>query len=105
MIKTEFKTYMKEVKEEIATHMYCDYCGKEIENHTFYVNVVSSHDDWGNDSIDSYKDADLHQECWQKYINELFSEKYICASLKNKNNWQIKIETEHCDLISGEDDE
>ena len=98
MIKTEFKTYMKEVKEEIGIQMFCDYCKKEIKNHSNFINVRSSHNDWGNDSIDSYKDADLHEECWKKYVDELFTDKPICASLKNKNDWKIEIETDYCNL-------
>lgn len=98
MIKTEFKTYMKEVKEEVATKMFCDYCGKEIKNKSKFINVRSSHNDWGNDSVDSYKDADLHEECVQEYLKWLFSEKSIIASLKNARDWSIEIETDWCAL-------
>lgn len=47
MIKTEFKTYMKEVREEVGTEMFCDFCKNKIKNQEKYVIVTSSHNDWG----------------------------------------------------------
>ena len=100
MYKTEYKTYMKEVKEEIATKMFCDFCEKEIHNGDKYLNVTSSHNDWGNDSIDSWKSADVHEECLQEYLKWLFSKDSIISSLHNRNDWKIEIDTEWCDVPS-----
>lgn len=98
MIRTEYKTYQKTVSEEVATNMFCDYCKKEIKNREKYINVISSHQDWGNDSIDSYKDADLHEECLQNYLKWLFSKKSILCSLNNADDWKVEIKTDYCNL-------
>lgn len=95
MLEYKTKTYMKKVTEKVETNMYCDYCGEEIKNGSKFIYITSSHNDWGNDSCDSFKEADLHEECWKKYVDELFTNKPICASLKNRNNWNIHIETEY----------
>lgn len=56
MIKKEYeeKYITKKEKILIGEKMYCDECGKEING--FYFNVVTGHNDWGNDSIDSIED-------------------------------------------------
>lgn len=103
MIKTEYKKYMKEVHEEVETCMYCDYCEKEIRNGKGFINVISSHNDWGNDSIESYKNADVHKECLQKYLKWLFSEDSTLYSLYNAYDWKIEIETDVCVINNKEE--
>lgn len=98
MIKTEYKTYMKEVREEVETEMFCDFCKKKIDYKEKYVVVTSSHNDWGNDSIDSFQDSDVHEKCLQKYLKWLFSEESLLCSLHNARDWKIEIETDVCNL-------
>lgn len=102
MIKTEYKTYQKIISEEVATKMFCDYCKKEIKFKEKYINVTSSHSDWGNDSVDSFQSSDVHEECLQNYLKWLFSEKSILCSLHNARDWEVKIETDFCN-IKGDD--
>lgn len=100
MIKTEFRTYTKEVSEEVGTEMFCDFCKNKIKNQEKYIIVTSSHDDWGNDSIDSFQSSDVHEKCLQNYLKWLFSDESILCSLNNARDWKVKIETDWCNLGS-----
>ncbi len=104
MIRTEFKTYMKEVKEEIGKEMFCDFCKEKIKYKERFINIISSHNDWGNDSVDSFQSSDVHEKCLQNYLKWLFSEKSILCSLKNADDWKIEMETDWCNL-KGDSDE
>ena len=41
MIKTEFKTYMKEVSEEVGTEMLCDFCKNKIKFQDLQITIAS----------------------------------------------------------------
>ena len=71
-MKHKIKTYVN-VEKEIVDKLTCDICGKEIKEGKLYYSVTTSHDDWGNDSIDSIEYKDIcSDECLR---NEL--ENYI----------------------------
>ena len=50
----------------------CDRCGNDIKESEVYYNVVTHHNDWGNDSIDSYKDFDLCSDCYLPFTENYF---------------------------------
>lgn len=52
----------------------CDRCGDDIKESEVYYNVVTHHNDWGNDSIDSYENFDLCNDCYLSFIGEYFKE-------------------------------
>lgn len=72
MIKTERKTITTKREEESITEASCDYCLKQLdlvkeqyyncEKDSIvidkYIELTTSHSDWGNDSVDSI-------ECYQ----------------------------------------
>ena len=51
----ETRQVMKKI--EVTVGITCDVCGKDIQED--YWTLRTSHNDWGNDSIDSYKHFDL----------------------------------------------
>lgn len=61
------KVYKKVMKEvDVIVSCKCDICGKE---HSEYEDVTAYHNDWGNDSIDSYKTVDVCSDgCYAKAI-------------------------------------
>lgn len=50
----------------------CDRCGNDIKESEVYYNVVTHHNDWGNDSIDSYEDFDLCSDCYLPFTENYF---------------------------------
>lgn len=50
----------------------CDRCGDNIKESEVYYNVVTHHNDWGNDSIDSYEDFDLCSDCYLPFTENYF---------------------------------
>ena len=50
----------------------CDRCGDDIKESEVYYNVVTHHNDWGNDSIDSYEDFDLCSDCYLPFTENYF---------------------------------
>ena len=51
----EIKTHTVTEKVLVKETRYCDICKKEIENNKSYWRLTTHHNDWGNDSIDSYE--------------------------------------------------
>lgn len=99
---------MIEAKKVLVTHdcvvgKMCDVCEKEIPPtvvpHTYgepvydYYEVVTHHNDWGNDSIDSYKHFDVcSQDCayklWEEYIhNSAGTRNTMCIEFWHVNCW------------------
>lgn len=50
----------------------CDRCGDNIKESEVYYNVVTHHNDWGNDSIDSYENFDLCNDCYLPFTENYF---------------------------------
>ena len=80
----------------------CDVCGKEIPPtripHKYgepvydYYKVTRHHNDWGNDSVDSYEHYDAcSPECASAYMRE-----YLEDSAGGRNSMIIEIEHESC---------
>lgn len=77
-----------EITKKIETKCFCDICGNEIIGP--YFRVVTGHDDWGNDSIDSIEYFDIcSDKCIQEKINIFLSE--CCRS----NTQHIEIRQEY----------
>jgi len=89
------KYKIKEVthKEKVVIGTICDECEKEILNEqdfqdrlrkrmSHYFEVSTHHNDWGNDSIDSYEDYDICSEkCLLEFLRKYFDGKdcsYCC---------------------------
>ena len=63
--------------KQITEKVTCDVCGETIadKNNRYaeYWTLVTGHNDWGNDSCESYEDFDLcSKDCVQEKLNEYF---------------------------------
>jgi len=90
------------VTRECIVGKKCDICGKEIPPtvipHRYgepihdYYEVTTHHDDWGNDSVESYE---RFEACSPECANKLW-EKYIRDSAGKTNTMYIEIEHINC---------
>ena len=87
--------YIRTEKFEVEqTHVVkatrtCDICDKEIKKG--YWGICRHHDDWGNDSVDSYEYWDVcSQECAKKLVDTFF--KMSGGRLSQPNTYKLKIE-------------
>ena len=82
----------KEVKriERVQSKIVCDGCKKEINPKQGYFHVSTSHNDWGNDSIDSLEQYDF---CSPDCLYE-FARPYIQDSYNQRFN-TCDIDIEH----------
>lgn len=67
----EYKITEKITEIKSIAGIKCDICKKEISGK--YWNLTTYHNDWGNDSVDSYSHSDL---CSRECINKAL-DKYI----------------------------
>ncbi|MBU3186520.1 hypothetical protein [Clostridium estertheticum] len=68
--------------KEILVETTCDLCKQEIPTDSYYYEVITGHNDWGHDSVDSIEKFDIcSDECLKKKFNEYLEEssktKYI----------------------------
>lgn len=64
----EHKHLEKIIRTETVAAVKCDICGKEITGKFWH--LTTHHNDWGNDSIDSYEYYDLcSRECIDKALD------------------------------------
>lgn len=67
----EVKEHIVVDKVLVSRQMFCDVCEKEITKGVGYYEVTTHHNDWGNDSIDSYDYSDVCSvECLKKKFDE-----------------------------------
>ena len=88
------------VIQECVVGKKCDICGKEIppsgEQVYDYYEVTTHHNDWGNDSVDSYEhfDAcspDCAYKLWKESIhNSAGARNTMCIKVEHKNYWTLK---------------
>lgn len=71
---TKTETVTKPRKISYVVGVSCDRCGDIIQNGEVYYNVTTHHNDWGNDSIDSYEDFDLCSDCYLPFTEKYFKE-------------------------------
>lgn len=81
----EYKITEKITEIKSIVGIKCDICGKEITGK--FWNLTTHHHDWGNDSIESYRDFDLcSRECINKalddYINDCKKSDTQCFELE-----------------------
>lgn len=68
-----YKTTERIVKTERIVGIKCDICQKEITGK--YWQLTTHHDDWGNDSVDSYSHSDLcSRECINKALDDYIND-------------------------------
>lgn len=71
--------YLGEVFEKVVQkvrkteYMRCDKCHKKILPRQEFVYVKTHHNDWGNDSVDSFEYYDLCHECAKEFVNDYVS--------------------------------
>lgn len=88
MLKSERKKIIQEIVKEIPIERVCDFCKGQIDEKNWF-RVETSHNDWGNDSIDS---LGFYDACSPKCAIK-FAEKYLLSAYKNATNTkEIKIE-------------
>lgn len=86
--KFEIKTHVVTDRVMTYEHRFCDFCKKEITKEHWRIHTY--HNDWGNDSCDSYEDFDAcSPDCLQKAFD-----KYIEESSDGLNTCHIEVE--HC---------
>ena len=92
---TEKQEVIRKSIEEVPIGIICDYCKKPIYPVRSYVNrkeynffrISTSHNDWGNDSIDSCESFDAcSPECATK-----MAEAYLTKSYQSINTREITI--------------
>ncbi len=88
----EYKEHVVTENVKVGETMVCDVCGKEIPHRTGYWRLTTHHNDWGNDSIDSYENMDIcSPECLRKKFDE-----YIIESTEKGYEYNTKcFEAEH----------
>lgn len=95
---TERKKIVKEVIENVIIGRKCDICKREITPNPLnfsskeynYFLITTHHNDWGNDSCDSYEEYDAcSPECVMA-----FTSKYVAEAYDKVYNTEI-IEIEH----------
>lgn len=72
-VKKEYETKTHTVTEKVLVKetRYCDVCGNEIASNDSYWELTTHHNDWGNDSIESYEYFDVcSQNCMRKKFEE-----------------------------------
>ena len=77
----------KLVVEENVKYITCDVCGKVIQD--TYWRLATHHDDWGNDSCDSYESYDIcSHHCasikLDEYFNQCHDYRSLCFELEEK---------------------
>lgn len=74
-------------EERKCEYIRCDVCDKKIKNREKYFEVTTSHNDWGNDSVDSIRYKDVCVNCINKFVEDYLEE------YKNSNTAEIEIES------------
>ena len=100
------KVITKEMKTETITHkvnivkaIKCDVCGKEFTGK--YWRLITHHNDWGNDSIDSLEYYDLcSRECIDKRLDIYIKE----CTKSNTQHFELE-QKRFIDEYVDEDDE
>lgn len=71
-VKKEYETKTHTVTEKVLVKetRYCDVCKKEITAKSYW-ELTTHHNDWGNDSIESYERFDVcSKDCMRKKFEE-----------------------------------
>ena len=80
---------------KVRAAIKCDICGKIIADRThgsdMYFQVHMSHEDWGNDSVDSVEYFDV---CSQGCLRPLI-EKYLDYSI-DSNTYHLEVQQDYC---------
>jgi len=79
----ETRQVTKEV--EVTIGITCDVCGKAIKGD--YWTLRTSHNDWGNDSVDSFKYFDL---CSRKCVCQKLKDYFIDCKESNTQEFQLE---------------
>lgn len=86
VIEKVTETVTREVNK--VTHLKCDICGKIFTGPYWIAHV--HHNDWGNDSVDSYEYYDL---CSENCVGVMF-QKYM-ADCRNSNTQYLGLEQDY----------
>ena len=87
----EIKKTIKE--EEVVVDVVCDVCNKNLTetlynfNKKGYLEIITSHRDWGNDSGDSLEFFQVCDDCLEKFIIQKIKE-------SSKTSGEIEIKRE-----------
>lgn len=69
---TETKIITEPRKISCVVGVKCDRCGDIIQKGKVYYHITTHHNDWGNDSIDSYENFDLCSDCYLPFTENYF---------------------------------
>lgn len=89
-LNKEYETVTHMVRERILVKetRICDVCKKEIQENKSYWELTTHHNDWGNDSCESYEYFDT---CSKECLRNKFEE-YIEISDNNFNTMSFEVE-------------
>jgi hypothetical protein len=77
LVKRDYKVKQHTVTEKVCVKetLVCDICRKEIPYKKGYWHLVTQHNDWGNDSVDSVESFDIcSKDCMDKKYNEYMND-------------------------------
>ena len=94
--KYETKTYTKTERVLTSEKRYCDMCKKEITGPHWEISTW--HNDWGNDSCESFEYIDI---CSSDCLRKTF-EKYIECSKGSTNTQHIEVKHVNHNNVKGE---
>ena len=84
------KETKQEIREvEVIVGIKCDICGKNIKGKYWW--LMTSHNDWGHDSVDSIKHYDL---CSEKCVSNMFKEYF--DDCKHSKTQRFELEQAYC---------
>lgn len=65
---------VRKIEKETSEIEYirCDKCNKKISSNKRFYKVTTSHNSWGNDSVDSIREYDICEKCISKFLKEYF---------------------------------
>lgn len=85
------KKYKKIVKEVNEFDCYeCDHCKKPMKEP--YESLVSCHEEWGNDSIDSYRNLEVcSYDCFLKVVSAFLNDYKPYSETAKLNDISYKV--------------
>ena len=83
-------------KEQEVAYLKCDICHRKIENKGIgsneqakYFLVCTSHNDWGNDSIESIKYKDICPQCISDFCSNYLKEAKGTEEIEIETKWFV----------------
>ena len=92
MIRKYMKTMMVKQKTEVRKEVICDGCGTVIPDNLYQ--VTTSHDRWGNDSIESFETKHFCcRNCMNIFLDKYWDEEELTnkAEITYLSHWKANV--------------